>query len=554
MFMGYIHAGRITAQVLKNEGVSHLFTLCGGHIQSIYDGCLDLGIRVVDFRHEQAAAHAAEGWARATGEVGVAAVTAGPGVTDAVTAVANAQRSGVPMVLIGGQGPRVLSEMGSLQEMDHVSLMRSITKWSVTVPESRRIPDYLSTAFRKARTGLPGPVFVEMPLDVLMDFVDEDTVSYPCDYLTTAGTGGDPAFVERATQLLARAERPVAIVGSQLWFSNRKGLFAEWRAAFKVPSFVNGMARGAMRPGDPHGFKLCRSKALAQADVVIVFGTPLDFRIGYGRAPKVREDSKFIQVDLDAQELGRNRPCEVGIVGDTGLVMAGMLDALKESGLSLADRAEWLGEVAQLEAGMRQRIEEEAASDDVPVNPLRLCSELAAVLDDKAVIVGDGGDVVGTGAKILEVGGLGQWMDPGPLGTLGVGPSFAMAAKLADPDRDVVILYGDGSFGLNGMEFEACARQKIGIVGVIGNDAAWMQILRGQKAIYGEQRMVATQLNYTRYDQMVESLGGRGFWVEEPDGLESALREALQCGREGVPALVNVKMGASAFRKDALSV
>lgn len=552
--MAYIHAGRITAQALKNEGVSHLFTLCGGHIQSIYDGCLDLGIRVVDFRHEQAAAHAAEGWARATGEVGVAAVTAGPGVTDAVTAVANAQRSGVPMVLIGGQGPRALSEMGSLQEMDHVSLMRSITKWSVTVPESRRIPDYLTTAFRKARTGVPGPVFLEMPLDILMDYVDDDTVSYPSRYLSTAGTGGDPAYLEQAASMLAAAERPVAIVGSQLWWSARKGLFAEWRSAFKVPTFVNGMARGAMRPDDVHGFKLCRSKALAEADVVIVFGTPLDFRIGYGRPPKVRADSKFIQVDLDPQELGRNRPCEVGIIGDTGLVMAGMVDALKEQGGAVASRTEWLSQVRDFEAGMRARIDEEAQSEDIPVNPLRLCKELSDVLDERAVVVGDGGDIVGTGAKILDVGGMGQWMDPGPLGTLGVGPSFAMAAKLADPDRDVVILYGDGSFGLNGMEFEACARQKIGIVGVIGNDAAWMQILRGQKSIYGDQRMVATQLNFTRYEQMVEALGGKGFWVEEPGELEPALRQALAAGREGIPALVNVKMGGSGFRKDALSV
>ena len=552
--MAYIHAGRITAQALKNEGVTHLFTLCGGHIQSIYDGCLDLDIRVVDFRHEQSAAHAAEGWARATGQVGVAAVTAGPGVTDAVTAVANAQRSGVPMVLIGGQGPRALAEMGSLQEMDHVALMRSITKWSVSVPDSRRIPDYMATAFRKARTGVPGPVFLEMPLDILMDYVDDDTVQYPSNYLTTAGTAGDPAYIERAAELLATAERPVAIVGSQLWWSARKGLFAEWRAAFKVPTFVNGMARGAMRPGDGHGFKLCRSKALAQADVVIVFGTPLDFRIGYGRAPKVRDDSKFIQVDLDPQELGRNRSCEIGIVGDTGLVMADMLDALKERGTALAPRTEWLAEVRAFETGMRARIDDEAQSADVPVNPLRLCKELSDALDDRAVVIGDGGDIVGTGAKILDVGGMGQWMDPGPLGTLGVGPAFAMAAKLADPDRDVVILYGDGSFGLNGMEFEACARQKIGIVGVIGNDAAWMQILRGQKSIYGEQRMVATQLEFTRYDLMVEALGGRGFWVEEPGQLASVLREALACGRAGIPALVNVKMGASAFRKDALSV
>jgi len=553
--MAYVHAGRITAQALKNEGVSHLFTLCGGHIQSIYDGCIDLGIRVVDFRHEQAAAHAAEGWARATGQVGVAAVTAGPGVTDAVTAVANAQRSGVPMVLIGGQGPRGFSDMGALQEMDHGALMRSITKWSASIPESRRIPDYLSMAFRKARTGVPGPVFLEIPLDLTIDFLDEDTVDYPVNYLSDAAVGGDPNHILQATRILASAQRPVAIVGSQLWWSSRKEAFDLWRSAFQVPCFVNGMARGSMSAEDPLGFKLCRSQCLKEADVVIVFGTPLDFRIGYGRPPKVRADARFIQVDLDPQELGRNRACEVGIPGDSGLVMQQMVETLADGAFPVENRSEWLADVTQWEAKKQAVIEGEWGSDSSPVNPLRLCRELSEVLDDRAVIIGDGGDIVGTGAKILHVGAMGQWMDPGPLGTLGVGPSFAMAAKLANPDRDVVILYGDGSFGLNGMEFEAAARQKIGICGVIGNDAAWMQILRGQKMFYGEERVVATKLNYTRYEKMVEALGGRGFWVEEPAHLESTLKEALRVAREeSIPTLVNVKIGSSDFRKDAISV
>jgi acetolactate synthase-1/2/3 large subunit len=553
--MAYVHAGRVTAQALKNEGVSHLFTLCGGHIQSIYDGCIDLGIRVVDFRHEQAAAHAAEGWARATGEVGVAAVTAGPGVTDAVTAVANAQRAGVPMVLIGGQGPRCFSEMGALQEMDHVSLMRSITKWSASVPESRRIPDYLSMAFRKAKTGVPGPVFLEIPLDLTLDYLDEDTVSYPKDYASDAAIGGDPRHILQASRLLAEAERPVAIVGSQLWWSSRKEIFAAWRGTFALPCFVNGMARGSMAADDPLGFKLCRSKVLKEADVVVVFGTPLDFRIGYGRPPKVSEDARFIQIDLDPEELGRNRPCAVGIPGDSGLVMQQMLQCLSTAGFPITERQDWMAQIRQWEAAAQAKIESEWDSDATPVNPLRLCRELANALDDRAVVIGDGGDIVGTGAKILHVGAMGQWMDPGPLGTLGVGPSFAMAAKLADPDRDVVILYGDGSFGLNGMEFEAAARQKIGICGVIGNDAAWMQILRGQKMLYGDERVVATRLNYTRYDQMVDALGGRGFWVEDPAELAPTLKEALRIARqEQIPTLVNVKIGGSDFRKDAISV
>jgi acetolactate synthase-1/2/3 large subunit len=552
--MGYIHAGRVVAQCLKNEGVSHLFTLCGGHIQNIYDGCLDLGIRVVDFRHEQSAGHAAEGWARATGEIGVAAVTAGPGVTDAVTAVANAWRSQVPMLLIGGQGPRALSEMGSLQEMDHVSLMRPITKWSATVPDSARLPEYVTTAIRKARTGTPGPVFLEMPLDVLLNYMDESTITWPDKYLSTAAIGGDPAAIERAARLLASARRPVAVVGSQLWWSAHQGAFARFRDAFQVPCFVNGMARGSMPAADPHAFKLCRGRALVEADVVIVFGTPLDFRMGYARPPKVAEDVRFIQVDLDPQELGRNRACEVGVVGDTGLVMEQMARAAGDLGLTPEGRGEWLGRLRGWEEKDIARMAPEMSSGDSPVNPLRLCRELRDVLQGDTVIVGDGGDIVGTGAKILDVVGMGRWMDPGPLGTLGVGPAFAMAAKLARPERDVVVLYGDGSFGLNGMEFEAAARQRIGIVGVIGNDAGWTQILRGQRMIFGDERVVATRLDHTRYDRMVEALGGRGFWVERPEDLRAALEAALASGREGVPALVNVKIGGSDFRRDAISV
>lgn len=551
--MAFVHAGRLVARTLKNEGVSHLFTLCGGHIQSIYDGCIDEGIRVIDVRHEQTAGHAAEGWARATGQIGVAAVTAGPGVTDAVTAVANAQRSQVPMLLIGGQGPKGFSDMGSLQEMDHVGLMRTITKWSATVPDSRRIPDYVTMAIRKARTGVPGPVFLEMPLDTLMDYLDDESVQFPTQYLSTAATGGDPGEVERAAALLAQAQRPVAVVGSQLFWSRHREAFHRFRDTFDVPSFVNGMARGALPRGDRNAFKLCRSKALAQADVVIVFGTPLDFRMGYARPPKVAEDARFIQVDLDPQELGRNRPCEVGLVGDSGLVMAQLAEAGARH--TRSDRSTWREKLLAWEKKELATIAAEAASDASPVNPLRLCKDLADALDDRAVIVGDGGDIVGTGAKILDVGAMGQWMDPGPLGTLGVGPGYAMAAKAADPSRDVVILYGDGSFGLHGLEFEAMARQGLGIVGVIGNDAGWTQILRGQRAIYGEERVVATKLAYTRYELVAELAGGRGFWVEDAAGVRPAIDEALRYARESQrPAIVNVKIGGSDFRKDAISV
>ncbi|MCK6529412.1 thiamine pyrophosphate-dependent enzyme [Myxococcota bacterium] len=549
--MAYLFGGHVVARALAREGVSHLFTLCGGHIQAIYDGCLDHGIRVVDFRHEQAAAHAAEGWARATGQVGVAAVTAGPGVTDAVTAVANARRAQVPMVLIGGQGPIGFKEMGSLQEMDHVELMRSITKWSTTVPETRRLAEYVSMAFRKAATGVPGPVFLEIPLDVLVGGMDEDQVEWPHGNTRTAAVpGGDPQEVEMAAWMLRHAERPVLLVGSQLWWSRYKEGLGELVRATGAPVYTNGMARGALAPDHPQFYRLSRAHALKRADVAVVFGTPLDFRIGYGRPPRLPAETRLIQVDLDPEELGRNRGVDVGIAGDSGLAMRQLAAALGGERDDSGIRA-WREELRGIEEARLSAMRAQMDSDAVPVNPLRFAKEVASVVGPDTVVVGDGGDIVATYANVAPVFRMGSWMDPGPLGTLGVGPSYAMASKLADPSRPVMVVYGDGSFGLNGMEFEAAARQGIPIVGVVGNDASWQQIRRGQVSMYGEDRAVATALRHTRYDLMVEALGGHGEYVERPEEIRPALERAFA---SGVPALVNVKIGASDFRKDSISV
>lgn len=541
--MAIVHGGALVARALATEGVSHLFTLCGGHIQHIYDGCLDEGIRVVDFRHEQAAGHAAEGWARATGKPGVAAVTAGPGVTDAVTAAANAMRGGVPMLLIGGQGPRFFSGMGSLQEMDHVTLLRSITKWSVTVPETRRIPDFMAMAFRKAMTGVPGPVFLEMPLDVLMGMEDDESVHIPTHYRTAHVPGGDPEAIAKAAEQLEKAKRPVALVGTQWWWSPYRDAIHEFLQRYDVPVFLNGGARGAVTPEDPRFFRLCRSRALAEADTIIVFGTPWDFRLNYGN--DINPNTVVIHVDLDGDIIGHNRGAQVGIVGDTGLVMKQLAAAGTRSG------PEWLAHLRTVEKGRHDKMLPELHSDQNPINPLRFSYELARSMPRNSTVVCDGGDIVGTAAKVVDSWVPGHWMDPGPLGTLGVGPSFAMAAKLARPEEPCFIIYGDGSFGLNGMEFEAAARQNIPIVGVVGNDAAWTQIRRGQVQLFSEARTPATSLHFTRYERMVEALGGHGEYVEEPDQIYPAIQRALDSGK---PALVNVRIGKSNFREGALSV
>ncbi len=541
--MPFAHGGALVAEAFKKEGVSHVFTLCGGHIQHIYDGCLDLGIRVVDFRHEQAAGHAAEGWARATGKPGVALVTAGPGVTDAVTAAANAMRGGVPMILIGGQGPRFYSGMGSLQEMDHVTLLRSITKWSITVPETRRIPDFMAMAFRKAMTGVPGPVFLEMPLDVLMGMEKTEDLHYPTDYRTAHVAGGDPAAIEAAAAALSRAERPVAVVGTQWWWSPHREAIHRFLQRYDLPVFLNGGARGAITPDDPRFFRLCRSKALGDADVIVIFGTPWDFRLNYGQ--DIPPGTTVIHVDLDPDVIGHNRGANVGIVGDTGLVMKQLADAGSRAG------GNWLDSVRGFENVRIDKMQAELHSDAVPINPLRFSAELARAIPRSASVICDGGDIVGTAAKVVDVWEPGHWMDPGPLGTLGVGPSFAMAASLARPDAPAFIIYGDGSFGLNGMEYEAAARQGIPFVGVMGNDGAWTQIRRGQVQLFGEARTPATGLAFTRYDRMVEALGGHGEYVEAPDEIYPAIQRALDSGK---PALVNVRIGASNFREGAISV
>lgn len=544
------HGGRIVAKCLKKENVTHLFTLCGGHIQSIYDGCLDEEIEVVDVRHEQTAAHAADGYARATGRCGVAAVTAGPGTTDAVTGVANAKRAGVPMVVLGGAGPDIFRHKGSLQDMDHVELMEPVTKWAARVTETRRLPEYISMAFRKAMTGVPGPTYLEIPVDTLMDMKDPDDIDWYDDYRTEASHPGDPTYIEQAAERLAAAERPMAIVGSQLRWSKKAGIMDRWLDELGMPTFVNGMARGSIDPDSEYFLNRARTPSLQRSDCVIVFGTPFDFRLGYGQPPKFNEDAEVLQVDLDPEEIGRNRDVDVGIVGDTGLVMDRLVDAVHDEG-GLAEMSGWWETVREIEDQKWEPMRQQMTSEEEPINPLRLCSEVNDFIDDDTIVIGDGGDFVATAAYTLEPSGLGSWMDPGPLGTLGVGPGYAMAAKLANPDARVIIMYGDGSFGFNGMEFDSMVRQDIPVVGIMGNDAAWTQIKRGQVDMFGEERAVATDLDHTRYDEVVEGLGGHGEHVTELAELRPALERAFDSGK---PALVNVEIGESDFREGAISV
>jgi len=542
--MADLTGGHLVARTLKEAGVGHVFTLCGGHILPIYYGCVSEGLSVVDMRHEQACAHAGDAYARLTRKIGVAVVTAGPGVTDAVTGVANAYSARSPLLLIGGAAPLALRGLGALQETEQVALLRPITKGSWTVAETRQIPEVLTTAIRAALTGRPGPVFVEIPVDLLLTVIEDRLAPIPTRYVHRSAALADPDDVVRLAHLVSRAERPVVLAGSGVYWDDAAKPLASFADASGLPVFMNGAGRGALPPGHSCAFAHARGWALAGADLVLVLGAPLDFRLGYGRPPTFAEDARVVMVDCDPAELGRNRPLELGLHGHIGRVLDQLVETLP-AGLP-ARFEEWRRRVGQKEREGRAKLEAESASDAVPISHYRWAREIAAVITPETIVVGDGGDVVGCASKFVPVSATGQWLDPGPFGCLGVGPSFAIAAKLLHPDRRVLLIAGDGAFGLNGMEMETAVRFGLPMTVIIGNDGGWGQIRNPQLSFFGAERAVGTSLPFTRFDRMVEALGGRGIHVTEPGEIRPALEKAL--GSREVYC-INVVLDPAAYRR-----
>ena len=532
-----LHGGTLAAKALKPAGVECIFTLSGGHIMPLYDGCIDEGIRIVDVRHEQAAVHAADAWARCNpGKVGVAAITAGPGVTDGVTGVANAWRANSPILVIGGQGPFENLRRGSLQEMDHVGVMRPITKYVDTIYQTHRIPEYIELAIRHAVSGIPGPAFLEIPMDIFMAQVEEDAAPIPRIRTEAPRISPDRDEVRKAIELLQAAERPMLMAGTSVKWSRASESMNLFASETHIPTYTNGMGRGTMRHDSPEFLNRSRRDALKQIDCIILAGTLLDFRMRFGQT--IPADAKIIQLDMDATLIGQNRQTDVPLVGNLACSFDLMLEEMKNQGVRL-DFSGWRDELRAIEVEAEKKVEAALDSDEVPIDPQRMCREVRDWLDTlgNPIVIGDGGDIVATAAKIIPVKSEGAWMDPGPLGTLGVGMPFGLAAQISHPDRRVVIVYGDGSFGLNGFEFDTAVRHNLPIIGVVGNDGAWGQMMRPQGAIYGWDRLQGTILNFTRYDKVVEALGGHGELVESPDELRPALERAAASGK---PALVNV--------------
>jgi len=520
------HGGRIVAKVLKSRGVSHLFTLSGGHLFSIYDGCRAEGIEIIDVRHEQTAAFAAEGFAKATRRVGVAALTAGPGVTNGISAIAGAHANCSPVCVLGGRAPELRWGSGSLQEIDHLPFVSPLVRSAETVREPGAIAARTAAALDLALAAPGGPTFVDYPLDVVFGEADAEVPAPP------AGAEPKPADgVEEAAALLAAAERPAIMAGSGLYWGRGEGQMAALAESLGIPVFLNGLGRGCLPADHELAFSRARGDGLGGADVVLVVGVPLDFRLGFGAS--VAEGAKLIRLDAAPNALTSNRLPDLDLVGD----VAASLAAMFETTAGREPRTEaWLGELREIEAEKRAGEEAELNDSRAPLHPVRIYRELGEVLDRGAIVVGDGGDFVSYAGRYIDTYEPGCWMDPGPFGCLGAGPGQAIAAKLAHPERQVCLLLGDGAFGFAGVEFDTMARHGLPVVGVIGNNGIWGLEHHPMQFLYGYS--VAAKLRpQTHYERMVEALGCEGFLVREPGELRAALERAFESGR---PALVNV--------------
>lgn len=542
--MASLTGGQLVARMLKKEGVRHIFTLSGLHVAPIYAGCVEEGIHVIDTRHEQAAAHAADAYARVTRGVGVAVVTAGPGVTDALTGVANAYAASSPMILLGGAAPIFNQSRGSLQEMEQVDLFHRISKWSDRVPTPELVPSYMAKAFRVAATGRPGPVFLELAWDVLSNGADEETLNMPRQYRTDARQPPDPRKVDAAMALLQAAERPAVIAGSSIYWDGAWDALRRFCETAQVPVFLNGAGRGCLPAGHPLFFQHTRKEALTGADVVFVIGTPFDFRLNYGAEPTFGSETKIVQVDIDPVEIGRNRAVEVGIIADSFSALEAFAAAAPR-----VKRDTFISGLRAKEDKRLKDLEQWTKDDSVPIHHYRLAKEMSDVANaagQDPVFIADGGNWVAMAAKVIELRKPGRWLDPGPLGCLGVGAPFAIASKVLHPERTHWVIQGDGSFGLNGMDFETAVRFKLPMVCVVGNDAAWGQIRLPQVGMFGEDKSPATLLAPTRYDKVVEALGGHGEHVTEPSQIRPALERAVA---SGTVACVNVMLDPEAPMK-----
>jgi len=577
-----MNGGDSIARVLRSHGVEFLFTLCGGHISPILKGAKDLGIRVVDVRHEATAVFAADAVARITGIPGVAAVTAGPGATNTITAVKNAQLAQSPVVLLGGAAATVLKGRGALQDIDQMALFKPHVKWAHAVTRVRDLAPTLNKAFQIARGGVPGPVFVECPVDLLYD---ESVIREWYAASTPKGNGladravrvylnhqarrifagadavngekvGEAAalppsseVIARAARQIAKAERPVLVVGSQaLVDAGKAHAVADAIERLGIPLYLSGMARGLMGQAHPLHRRHQRRKALREADLVVLAGVPSDFRLDYGR--NVRRSACLISANRSRTDLNRNRRPDIGALADAGLFLRELADKLDPTVSTRWN--DWQQTLLSRDAEREAEIDVNASRSGEFINPVNLCRRIDAQLQEDSVIVADGGDFVGTASYIVKPRKLLSWLDPGVFGTLGCGAGFALGASLCNPGHEIWVMFGDGSVGYALAEFDTFARHNVPVIAVVGNDAGWTQIAREQVKMLKDD--VGTVLARSDYHEVAAALGGHGIVLQHADQTDACLQAARDTASKGVPVLINAWLDRTDFREGSLSM
>ena len=526
--MGSLTGSELLARSLASQGMDTLFFLMGGPMLETESACIKLGVRAVDTRHEQAAAMMAHAYGRVTRRPGVCMGCSGPGTTNLVTGVANAFVDAAPLIAVGGSSPRVYLGMEAFQEIDQVAIMRPITKWAERVLDARRIPEFVATAFRQATTGRPGPVYLDLPGDVLGEAVDEASVPFPGRAQPVPRPQGDPTAVADAVGLLARAERPLIVGGSGVWWSDAASAFQAFVEATGIPFYTTPISRGVIPEDHELAFLNARAKAFAEADVLLAVGTRFNYVLQFGRPPRFAADLKVIQVDVNPSQLGWNRRVDVPIVGDARAVLQQLVAAARPR-IEASRYAAWVSKLGALDVEKAAEMTRLMATDQVPIHPLRLCKEVRDFLRRDAILVVDGQEILNYGRQSIPTFAPGHRLNSGAFGCMGVGLPFGIGAKVARPEAQVVVLHGDGSYGLNAMEIDTAVRHRIPVLVVISNNGGWTADPQGSKP--------GRNLGFTRYDKVAQDLGAHGEYVEKPHEIRPALERA---GASGKPAVVNV--------------
>src|SRR6266576_5489809 len=530
--MATLTGSELLARALVSQGMDTLFYLMGGPMLETESACIKLGVRAVDTRHEQAAAMMAHAYGRVTRRPGVCMGCSGPGTTNLVTGVANAFVDAAPLIAVGGSSPRVYLEMEAFQEIDQVAVMRPITKWATRILDARRIPELVAMAFRQATTGRPGPVYLDLPGDILGEAVDESAVTFPARWRPAPRAQGDPAAIAEAVALLARAERPLIVGGSGAWWSDAASAFQAFVEATGIPFYTTPISRGSVPEDHELAFLNARAKAFAEADVLLAVGTRFNYVLQFGRPPRFAADLKVIQVDVNPSQLGWNRRVDVPIVGDARAVLQQLVAAARPR-IEASRYAAWVSKLGALDAEKAAEMTRLMATDQVPIHPLRLCKEVRDFLRRDAILVVDGQEILNYGRQSIPTYVPGHRLNSGAFGTMGVGLPYGVGAKVAKPDAQVLVLHGDGSFGMNAMDIDTAVRHNIPVVCVISNNGGWTADAPWTRPLPKPGR----NLGHTRYDRMAMDLGAHGEFVEKPHDIRPALERAFASGK---PAIVNV--------------